>query len=108
MASSASLPASHDRLLIFDTTLRDGEQSPGVHLTGEDKVKIGQQLARLGVDVCEIGFPGECARPITTAAKCSLRPKAISASHAIRIAAWSNAAVVMCASALSLCCSLRC
>lgn len=45
------------RVKIFDTTLRDGEQSPGIHLNTREKVEIGQQLARLGVDVIEAGFP---------------------------------------------------
>src|SRR2546421_3674588 len=42
---------------IFDTTLRDGEQSPGISLNPQEKVEIAQQLARLGVDVIEAGFP---------------------------------------------------
>jgi 2-isopropylmalate synthase len=42
---------------IFDTTLRDGEQSPGVSLTAEDKIEIARQLGKLGVDVIEAGFP---------------------------------------------------
>ena len=46
-----------NRIYIFDTTLRDGEQSPGVSLNVEEKVEIAQQLARLGVDVIEAGFP---------------------------------------------------
>ncbi len=45
------------RVLIFDTTLRDGEQSPGASLNLEEKLAIAQQLARLGVDVIEAGFP---------------------------------------------------
>ncbi len=47
-----------DRVVqVFDTTLRDGEQSPGVSLQVKEKVEIAQQLARLGVDVIEAGFP---------------------------------------------------
>src|SRR5437660_9463313 len=46
-----------DRLTIFDTTLRDGEQSPGISLNVAEKLEIAQQLARLGVDVIEAGFP---------------------------------------------------
>ena len=46
-----------NRVLIFDTTLRDGEQSPGISLNAAEKVEIAQQLARLGVDVIEAGFP---------------------------------------------------
>src|SRR5215217_9101494 len=46
-----------DRVIIFDTTLRDGEQSPGISLNTSEKLEIAQQLARLGVDVIEAGFP---------------------------------------------------
>lgn len=46
-----------DRVRIFDTTLRDGEQSPGATLTPGEKMRIAQQLAKLGVDVIEAGFP---------------------------------------------------
>ena len=46
-----------NRVHIFDTTLRDGEQSPGISLNTAEKVEIAQQLARLGVDVIEAGFP---------------------------------------------------
>src|SRR4051794_19279869 len=46
-----------NRVIIFDTTLRDGEQSPGISLNATEKLEIAQQLARLGVDVIEAGFP---------------------------------------------------
>ena len=46
-----------DRVVIFDTTLRDGEQSPGISLNAAEKLEIAHQLARLGVDVIEAGFP---------------------------------------------------
>ncbi len=46
-----------ERIIIFDTTLRDGEQSPGVSLNVEEKLQIGRQLEKLGVDVLEAGFP---------------------------------------------------
>jgi 2-isopropylmalate synthase len=46
-----------DHVRIFDTTLRDGEQSPGISLNKQEKVEIAHQLARLGVDVIEAGFP---------------------------------------------------
>jgi 2-isopropylmalate synthase len=46
-----------DRLIIFDTTLRDGEQSPGIALDVAEKLEIAEQLARLGVDYVEAGFP---------------------------------------------------
>src|SRR2546422_3482556 len=57
-AGSARAPrAQADRVLIFDTSLRDGEQSPGISLNKQEKLEIAQQLARLGVDVIEAGFP---------------------------------------------------
>ena len=46
-----------NRVKIFDTTLRDGEQSPGISLNRQEKVEIAHQLARLGVDIIEAGFP---------------------------------------------------
>src|SRR3954449_8703484 len=46
-----------NRVRIFDTTLRDGEQSPGIALNKQEKVEIALQLARLGVDIIEAGFP---------------------------------------------------
>jgi 2-isopropylmalate synthase len=46
-----------ERVLIFDTTLRDGEQSPGISLNTQEKLEIAGQLARLGVDIIEAGFP---------------------------------------------------
>jgi 2-isopropylmalate synthase len=45
------------RVIIFDTTLRDGEQSPGISLNAAEKLEIAHQLSRLGVDVIEAGFP---------------------------------------------------
>ena len=47
----------NDYIRIFDTTLRDGEQSPGASLTSAEKLEIARQLARLGVDIIEAGFP---------------------------------------------------
>lgn len=46
-----------DRLIIFDTTLRDGEQSPGASMTSGEKMRIARQLERMKVDVIEAGFP---------------------------------------------------
>ncbi len=45
------------QLIIFDTTLRDGEQSPGASMTVDEKVRIARILEKLGVDVIEAGFP---------------------------------------------------
>lgn len=50
-------PSHPERIIIFDTTLRDGEQSPGATLNVDEKLAIARQLARLGVDVIEAGFP---------------------------------------------------
>ena len=71
-----------DRLFIFDTTLRDGEQSPGASMTKEEKLRIAMQLERLRVDVIEAGFAAssngdfEAVRAIANAIKdstvCSL------------------------------------
>ena len=46
-----------DTVRIFDTTLRDGEQSPGASMNTGEKLEIARQLVRLGVDVIEAGFP---------------------------------------------------
>jgi 2-isopropylmalate synthase len=48
--------SSSQQLVIFDTTLRDGEQSPGAAMTKEEKIRVARQLERLGVDVIEAGF----------------------------------------------------
>lgn len=48
---------SKQKIIIFDTTLRDGEQSPGASLSITEKLEIAQQLANLGVDIIEAGFP---------------------------------------------------
>jgi len=48
---------TNNRIIIFDTTLRDGEQSPGCSLNINDKLKVARQLAKLGVDIIEAGFP---------------------------------------------------
>jgi 2-isopropylmalate synthase len=55
MTESSTMATDYVR--VFDTTLRDGEQSPGASLTSAEKLEIARQLARLGVDVIEAGFP---------------------------------------------------
>ena len=72
----------NDQLIIFDTTLRDGEQSPGASMTREEKLRIARQLEKLGVDVIEAGFaaasPGDAdaiqsiARVVEHSTVCSL------------------------------------
>src|SRR5215471_18564558 len=51
------MTTSPDRVLIFDTILRDGEQSPGCSMTQPEKLRVAKALAELGVDVIEAGFP---------------------------------------------------
>ena len=46
-----------DKIIVFDTTLRDGEQSPGASMNAAEKVRLAVQLEKLGVDVIEAGFP---------------------------------------------------
>ncbi|MYA03982.1 MAG: 2-isopropylmalate synthase [Caldilineaceae bacterium SB0664_bin_22] len=57
MVAYARHVARGDTVLIFDTTLRDGEQSPGATLDDHEKLELARQLARLGVDILETGFP---------------------------------------------------
>ncbi|RRD90945.1 2-isopropylmalate synthase [Conchiformibius steedae] len=74
--------SADNRIIIFDTTLRDGEQSPGAAMSKDDKIRIARQLEKLGVDVIEAGFaaasPGdfeavsEIAKTITQSTVCSL------------------------------------
>ncbi len=71
-----------DRVYIFDTTMRDGEQSPGASMTLEEKIRIGRLLDEMGVDVIEAGFPiasegdfeavSEVARVVESAIVCGL------------------------------------
>jgi 2-isopropylmalate synthase len=66
------------RIRIFDTTLRDGEQTPGVSLTAEDKIEIARQLSKLGVDVIEAGFPSSSdgeKKVVRDIAKAGLEPE---------------------------------
>jgi pyruvate carboxylase len=49
--------SAKDRVIIFDTTLRDGEQSPGATMTFEEKLEVADLLDEMGVDVIEAGFP---------------------------------------------------
>ena len=56
-------------IFIFDTTLRDGEQTPGVALTADEKIQIAQKLNNLGVDKIEVGFPAASQGEVTSAQK---------------------------------------
>jgi 2-isopropylmalate synthase len=70
--------AMKERLIIFDTTMRDGEQSPGASMTREEKLRIGRHLERMRVDVIEAGFPAasdgdfESVRAVAAAVKDSV------------------------------------
>src|SRR6476660_1231927 len=55
MTTTAS--SDKDRVVIFDTTLRDGEQSPGATMTHEEKLEVAELLDSMGVDIIEAGFP---------------------------------------------------
>src|SRR5919106_2116061 len=63
------------RVIVFDTTLRDGEQSPGATLTSDEKLEVADALVDLGIDVMEAGFPAaspgdfEAVRAIANRAK---------------------------------------
>ena len=75
-----------DRVIIFDTTLRDGEQCPGATMTFEEKLEVAEMLDDMGVDVIEAGFPitsegdfqavSEIARRSKNAVVCGLAPAA--------------------------------
>jgi 2-isopropylmalate synthase len=72
---------------IFDTTLRDGEQTPGVSLTADDKIEIARQLSQLGVDVIEAGFPSSSdgeKKVVRDIAKANLTPEICALSRATK------------------------
>ncbi|MEM2320619.1 MAG: 2-isopropylmalate synthase [Candidatus Bathyarchaeia archaeon] len=76
-----------DYIRIFDTTLRDGEQTPGVSLTPEEKMEIALQLDKLGVDVIEAGFPSASRgeqRAIREIARAGLRAQVCALARALR------------------------
>src|ERR1700685_4393675 len=56
-AKSAPVKSEKDRVVIFDTTLRDGEQCPGATMTHEEKLEVAELLDQMGVDIIEAGFP---------------------------------------------------
>src|SRR5258708_22781023 len=57
MSPCWSIVMTTDRILVFDTTLRDGEQAPGFSLNGDEKLALARALDALGVDIMEAGFP---------------------------------------------------
>lgn len=70
--------SAENRIIIFDTTLRDGEQTPGVNLNLSEKLEIAKQLEALGVDIIEAGFPAaspgdfEAVRAVSQSVGCSV------------------------------------
>src|SRR5512136_1910201 len=72
---------------ILDTTLRDGEQTPGVSLTADDKIEIAHQLSKLGVDVIEAGFPSSSEgerKVVKEIKKAGLEPEICALSRATK------------------------
>ena len=63
---------TRERLYLFDTTLRDGQQTPGVDFSLEDKLVVAEMLDELGIDYIEGGYPG--ANPVDTALFAQPRP----------------------------------
>ncbi|MBN9008924.1 MAG: 2-isopropylmalate synthase, partial [Rhizobiales bacterium] len=57
MTAKTEAKSEKDRVVIFDTTLRDGEQSPGASMTLEEKLQVAELLDEMGVDIIEAGFP---------------------------------------------------
>src|SRR5712671_8092393 len=104
------------RVKVFDTTLRDGEQSPGCSMDLQEKVRLARKLQSLGVDVIEAGFPiasegdfaavkavaAEC-RDVTVAALCrTLELDVIRAAEALRGAAHPRIHIVVATSDIHL------
>src|SRR5512140_710608 len=56
-ARAPKLLGMTERIFVFDTTLRDGEQAPGFSMRADEKLRIARQLVRLGADIVEAGFP---------------------------------------------------
>jgi 2-isopropylmalate synthase len=110
-----------DKVIIFDTTLRDGEQAAGVLFTADDKIEIASALAAMGVDVIEVGFPGaspaereavaSVARVVRSRTLCALAravPADIdAAAEALRYAASARIHVFLNASEMHLAHQLR-
>ncbi|MCA9300422.1 MAG: 2-isopropylmalate synthase, partial [Phycisphaerales bacterium] len=111
---AGAIGSDADRVVIFDTTLRDGEQSPGCSMNPRQKLRVAEALARLGVDVIEAGFPiaspgdfesvQQIARTISGPVICGLarcqRGDIESAAAAIREAARGRIHVFLATSAI--------
>ena len=90
------MPDGEQRLIIFDTTLRDGEQSPGATMAAAEKLEVALCLVRLGVDVIEAGFPAaspgdlEAVRQIARETKGVVTAALARANRADIEAAWEG------------------
>ena len=76
-----------DRLIIFDTTLRDGEQAPGFSMRIDEKLRLARQLETLGVDIIEAGFPiasEDDAEAVRRVAQVVKRARSLPRSRAVR------------------------
>jgi 2-isopropylmalate synthase len=70
-----------DYVRIFDTTLRDGEQSPGASMTSTEKLELARSLARLGVDVIEAGFPAASPDDLEAVRRIAVEVGNVGADH---------------------------
>jgi 2-isopropylmalate synthase len=73
-----------DRVVIFDTTLRDGEQSPGATMTHEEKLEVAELLDQMGVDIIEAGFPIASEGDFLAVNEIARRTRSFAASRARR------------------------
>ena len=73
-----------DKIYIFDTTLRDGEQSPGATMNTSEKIRLAKQLERLGVDVIEAGFPIASSGDFQAVEKIALNARGVQVSGLAR------------------------
>ena len=90
---------SEDRLPIFDTTLRDGEQSPGAAMNIDQKLQVAQQLERLGVDVIEAGFPNSSPGDFSAVSAIAEAVESVTVAGLARI--WPEEDILKSADALS-------
>ncbi|MGI8609310.1 MAG: 2-isopropylmalate synthase [Candidatus Dormibacteria bacterium] len=91
--------APADQLIIFDTTLRDGEQSPGAAMNIDQKLQVAQQLERLRVDVIEAGFPASSPGDFTAVSAISEAVEDVTVCGLARI--WPQDDILKCADAIS-------
>jgi 2-isopropylmalate synthase len=88
-----------DQLIIFDTTLRDGEQSPGAAMNIDQKLQVAQQLERLRVDVIEAGFPAASQGDFTAVSAIAEAIETVTICGLARI--WPQDDILRCAEAIS-------